>query len=397
MLPRVTINVTGTINRPSLNTDGISGFCFYNNNIADLTTFSTSNRVVKFTNLAAIEAVGITAASTNFKMEHYQLSEFFRAGGVNVWIGVFAVPVSTYDFTELDSMRLKSLGEIKIYATFLNKELDDADLATFNSKIASFDALKKPAIGIVSADIHNLALADLPDLRNLTADLENTSVVIGQDTENVGQTLTVASSKSTPDLGLFVGTLAQAKVSENVLYIGKYNYTNGSILANPGLYWKAGAVSGSLQNISDINEADLDSLNDKGYVFWRYMPNLAGTYLSNDNNCVAITKTFNSVHIVRVKNKAVRELDKALTPLVGTSVLFNSDGTMRPSSINVFESAANAALSTMKDNLEISAYSVYVDPSIDVLSTKTVVLNVSIVPVESADNITVNINFTQSL
>jgi hypothetical protein len=33
-LPRVTINVKGAIERPSLNKDGVTGFVFYNANIA---------------------------------------------------------------------------------------------------------------------------------------------------------------------------------------------------------------------------------------------------------------------------------------------------------------------------------------------------------------------------
>lgn len=394
-LPRVTINVTGSINRPSLNTDGISGFCFYNDYIADLTTFTSTDNIIKFTNLAAIEATGITSTSTHFKNEHYQLSEFFRAGGVNVWIGIFDVP-ATYDFAELDTMRLTSNGEIKIYATFLDKDLISADLAAFNSKIVSFEAFKKPAIGVFASDIHEITLSGLPDLRNLAAQLHNVSCVIGQDTENVGLSLTTSKGASVPDLGIVVGTLAQSKVSENILYIGKYNYTNGSILLNPGLYLE---VSGLPQmiNISDINETDLDILNDKGYIFWRFMPNFAGTYLSNDNNCAKITETFNSIHIVRVRNKAIRELDSVLTPLIGSSVLFNANGTMRQSSITVFQSAAASALQAMKDNLEISDYSIYIDPSKNVLSTKQVELNASIIPVESADNISININFTQSL
>jgi len=387
MLPKVTINVTGSINRPSLNTDGISGFCFYNDNITDLTTFSVTNRIVKFTNLAAIEAVGITSTSTNFKNEYYFLSEFFRAGGVNVWIGIFDVPVS-YDFAELDSMRLTSLGEIKIYATYLDKEFDKVDLASFNTKIAGFESVKKPAVGVFTANTGSIAFADLEDLRNLAAQLKNVSYVIGADAD---EALLLSN------LGIVVGTLAQAKVSENILYVGKYNYTDGTKMLNPALILQVDTTPDEVVLISDITEADLDSLNDKGYIFWRFMPNFAGTYLSNDNNCAKITDTFNSIHIVRVRNKAVRELDSALTPLIGSSVLFNANGTMRQSSIKVFESAAASALQAMKDNLEISDYSIYIDPSKNVLSTKVVELNVSIVPVESADNITININFTQSL
>jgi len=396
-LPKVSINVTGSINRPSTNIDGITGFCFYNANIADLTTFSTTNRIIKFTNLAAIEACGITAASTNFKNEHYQLSEFFRMGGVNVWIGVFAVPSPTYDFTELDSMRLYSNGEIKMYVTYTPKALNATDLATFNTKLSTFDAFKKPAIGIFGADTSSITKALLPDLRVLATDLRYTSVVIGQDTLNEALTVTTALNKSVPALGTITGALYTSKVSENILNVGKYNYSNGSILSTPGFYWKEGLVTGSMVPITTIPETDLDSLNDDGYIFFRYLPNYAGTYLSNDHNCAKVTDTFNSIHIMRVRNKVIRELDRSLSPLIGSSVLFNSDGTMRPASISVFEDAAKSVLSTMQSNLEISAFSVFLDQTLNVLSSKTVTINVRIIVVESADNITINLNFTQSL
>jgi hypothetical protein len=168
-------------------------------------------------------------------------------------------------------------------------------------------------------------------------------------------------------------------------------------MVEPGLFINYATADYILIGSQYIDSADLDALNDKGYIFWRYFPNLQGTYLSNDNNCVDVTDTFNSIHIVRTRNKVFRLLDKALSYLIGSNVLFNGDGTMRTSSINVYENAVSKELQEMINSSEISAFSVYIDPAQNVLSTKEVVIDVAIVPTESSDFITLNVSFVASL
>jgi len=399
-LPNTTINVTGEIVRPALNKDGVTGLVFYNDNIADLTVFTTTNRIVKFTNLPAIEATGILSTSTNFKEEHYQISEYFRAGGGEVYIGVFAVPVGAYDYTELNQMNLISSGSIKIYGIYNPQaELDVADIAIIQTLVAAYEPKKKPAIAILSQDTSTLTLGGLADLRNLAADASNVSVVIGHDTTGVAATLATAASHSVCNLGIVLGTLANASVEENILNIGKYKdkYTNGVSMVVPGFFINNGSTDNTIVAITSIDDADIDILNDYGYIFWRYSPNYPGTHLSNDNNATKITDTFNSIHIMRVRNKVIRELDGALVPLVGSKLLFNTDGTLRPISIAGFENRAKSVLQSMMSRTEISGFVVYIDPTQEALTTKTVTVQVSIVPVESSDYITINIAFVQSL
>jgi len=395
-LPNTSINVTGEIVRPALDKDGIAGLVLYNNNIADLTVFTATENIVKFTNLSAIEATGITKDSTNFKEEHYQLSEFFRAGGGEIYIGIFEIPTGTYDYTELDELNLFSNGEIRLYGVYnTQSELSTSDLGLINSLVESYKVNKKPSIAIVAQNIGTLTLNTLPDLRNLSTSLESVSVVIGQETDNVKYTL--PTTKSTPNLGIVLGTLAIASVEENILNVGKYNYTDGTNMVNPGLVINDGTTDNVLTLISSINDADLNAINDKGYIFWRFFPNYAGTYLSNDNNCAKITDTFNSVHINRVQGKVIRITDGALTPLVGSTLLFNPDGTLRTASRKNFEDAVGEVMLTMLNDGEISAYEVYVDPTQESLASKQVIVQISIVATESADNIAINIAFVTSI
>ena len=395
-LPRVNINVTGGISRPNLNKDGVSGYVFYNDNIADLSEYTTSNRIIKFTNLPSIEATGLTSTSTNFKEEYYQLKEHFRAGGAEVYVGIFDAPAVSNDFTEIETMHLFSAGEIKLYGIYNSKvDLVSTDLALINDIMDDLSTGKQPAYAFYSANTAELSLTTLPNLRGLASNLKYVSVVIGQDTKN--EPLTLSVTNSVANLGVVVGTSSNAKVNENILNVGKYNYTNGIDMVEPGLFINSEDTDDTLVSVKNINSADLDALNDKGYIFWRYFPNLEGTYLSNDNNCSAITDTFNSVHIVRTSNKVIRESDIALTPLIGSTLLFNSDGTLASSSINLISSALSNILSGMVRNEEISAFDIYIDPTQNTLSTKTVNVELAIVPTESLDFITLNVSFVNQI
>ena len=394
-LPKVTVNVTGSINRPSLDKYGVTGFVFYNDNIADLTGLTALTPIKKFTNLAAVEATGITSTSVNFKDEHYDVEQFFLNGGTEMYIGIFAIPAGTYDFTELDSMMLFSEGDIKIYTVPVrDKALAVADVATLEAIVAAYENEKKTAIALYSANTGAIEIGDLEDLRNLSSDASRVSVVLGQDILNYPLSVT---TQNTPGIGAIAGTLAQAKVSENILHIGKYNYAIGTSMNEVGLFLHNGTDANTLIPMTEIDSADQDALYDKGYIFWRYLPNVNGTYLSNDSNCAGISTVFNSIHIVRTRNKAVRELDKGLSLLVGAPVLFNADGTMRQASIKTYENAAGLVLQEMVDAGELSAYSVFVDPSDNVLATKTVTVNASVIPVESSDDVVMNLAFVAEL
>jgi len=397
-LPNTQITVIGQISRPALNTDGIAGFLFYNDNIADLSVFTTTARVVAFTNLSAVEAVGITEESTNFKAEWYQLKEFFRAGGTKIYVYIAPKTAASYDFDQVNEMALFSEGSISLYAIYTPEiALAEAKVGALNTIMASFETNKQNAIALYAANTGTLSLTTLPDLRAGAASLPYVSVVIGQDTEGLALDLTTAGLKSVPAIGLILGTLAVASVSENILNVGKYNYTDGSNLVIPGLFLNNGVTNNILRAVNLYEKADLDELNDKGYIFFRYFCNYPGTYLSNDNNAAKLTDTFNSIHIMRVRNKAVRELDKALVPLVGSPLLFNSNGTLRVASRKVFEQAAASVLQSMQNKSEISAYSIFIDPTQNALATKTVEVAATIVPVESADYINIKLVFAQNI
>lgn len=387
-LPQVIFNISdGNLGRTALNNDEISGLIFYNANVADLTGITAAAPVAKFTNLGSIETAGITETSTNFKNEWYVINEYFRMGGGDVWIGIF--PANTANtFAELTTMKNTSAGEIRQYGVFANGvNFSTTHINTINTLMATMYTEKKPAVAIAAFDYSGVTtLAGFDDLRNLAADAPYVSVVIGSDTQNLPNTL--SATTSLPNLGAVVGALSSAKVSTNILHVAQFNYTDGVDMVIPGIRYNGTTIT----PITSIAEADLDTLNDKGYLFWRFFPNVSGTYLSNDNNSTDITSDFANIHNCRTIGKVIRNVDANVTTLVGSQVSL-SGGLLTPQSINRFKTAASSPLNVMEADGEISSYTIYIDKNQNVSSTNTVNIQISIVPIFSADNIVISLGF----
>lgn len=389
-LPQVTFSLSdGNLGRTAITKDEISGFVFYNDNVADLTGITAAANVVKFTNLGSLETAGFTETSTNFKTEWYMLSEYFRMGGGDVWVGVFPVPAGSYDYTELTTMNNTSAGEIRQYGINSNLvRFNTTDISTVNTLIDGFWDEKKPSIAIMGFDYSGeTTLAGFDDLRALASNAPYVSVVLGSDTENMPDTL--SATTSLPNIGAVLGAISSAKVQTNILYVNQFNYTDGTQMVTPGIRFSGTTIN----SIKLYDDSDLDLLNDKGYIFWRYFANLSGTYLSNDHNCTVLTSDFSSIHNNRVMGKVIRDVDTNVTPLVGGEVILK-EGLLTASSLNVFKNAASSPLSVMESNGEISSFSVFIDKTQNVSSTNTITIQISIVPVFSADTITIELGFS---
>ena len=397
-LPKVTINIgEGGLGRTALSKSGISGFLFYNDNIEDLINFSATNRAIKFTNLKAVEATGITSSSTHFTVEHLHISEFFRQGGTELWIGIYADPGSALDYSELATLQQKATGEIRLFGIpHSGVGLDVVNVALINVQLTAFNTAKQSAHAIYCADISDITLALLPDMRDLSADAKFVSVVIGQDTEGTSKTVTDILSGSIPNVGAVLGALARSNVNKNVMNPANYNYTNGVEMTEPGFFATSGSTANSWIKVADMEAADLDSLNTKGYLFWRLHNNYNGVFLSNDHTSTVLTSDYANIHNVRTMNKVVRGVDGALIPLLGINAK-TTGGVIDSSTIKRYTKAVEFILNQMLIEEEISEYSIYIDPTQNIASTGTIEIDLAIVPQSTADDITINIGYTAVL
>lgn len=393
-LPNVTFTIlNGGIGRNIENQDGISGFVFLNDNVADLTQFSATNNIIAFNTLKDVEKTGITSSSTNFKEEYYQISEFFRMGGNKLYVGIFDTSSTIED--GIEAMHIFSAGTIRLYGAVESIDLAEASINSLNTVMQVFVNSKKPAIAIYGANTGTIEATGLPDLRNLTSPSPWVSCVLGQDTEKYPLTVT---TKSLPNVGAVLGAISSTDVATNPMNIGKFNYATGGYMNIPGFMLNDGLTSNVLYKLTDsvIAESLLDDLNAKGYLFWRYT-SLAGSYLNNDHTCDLNDSDFYAIHNTRVMQKAIRLADIVLTPMIGSKIVVNSDGTIKKETINSMTNELNVAFRTMSDAVELSDWNVYIDKSQKPLVNNTIDVEISILPIGSSDYINVTIGFKGTL
>lgn len=188
--------------------------------------------------------------------------------------------------------------------------------------------------------------------------------------------------RNTAAVGLALGALSKAKVSENIAWIEKFNLT-GDGFAKPGFV--AGREIKSL--------GDLRTLNEKRYIFTQSHTGIAGAYFNDSHTCTVDTEDFAYIESNRTINKATRLLRTALLPKLASPVLVDIDGKLPQSVSKSFEGLCRSALEGMVANQEVSAFDVYVDPKQNILATSELKIKAEITPVGTARKITVDLGF----
>lgn len=188
--------------------------------------------------------------------------------------------------------------------------------------------------------------------------------------------------KNTAAVGLALGAISKAKVSENIAWIEKFNLTGEG-------FSKAGFVGG--EEIKSL--ADLRTLNEKRYIFAQTHTGLAGIYFNDSHTCTTGTADFAYIENNRTINKATRLLRAALLPKLASPVLVDIDGKLPQSVSKSFEGLCRSALEGMVANQEVSAFDVYVDPKQNILATSELKVKAEITPIGTARKIKVDLGF----
>ncbi|MBF7092887.1 DUF2586 family protein [Flavobacterium sp. ALJ2] len=190
------------------------------------------------------------------------------------------------------------------------------------------------------------------------------------------------SYKNTAAVGLALGAISRAKVSENIAWIEKFNLTGEG-------FAKAGFVGGEeMKNLGTLRE-----LNEKRYIFVKTHTGLPGLYFNDSHTCTTGTSDFAYVENNRTINKATRLLRTALLPKLASPVLVDIDGKLPQSVSKNFEGLCRSALEGMVANQEVSNFDVYVDPKQNILATSELKVKAEITPIGTARKIMVDLGF----
>jgi len=374
----VVINkLSGGLGRRNPEQDMVSGLLF--NGVETLNL--KFNKIERLASLEDAEALDITE---NYDIDgqsaYYQIQQFFRMNPSGD-LYIMVVDAASYADTVKKAMDMqeKANGNIRQMAIICSNE------TTFVQTKAAL-AIAQEQANLAYADYMPFEIllegkgfdtateAASPSLAELNS--ENVSVVVAMDVEKA------VYYKNTAAVGLALGALSKAKVSENIAWIEKFNLT-GNGFAKPGF------VGG--KEIKSLG--DLRTLNDKRYIFTQTHTGVAGVYFNDSHTCTTGTSDFAYIENNRTINKATRLLRTALLPKLASPVLVDIDGKLPQSVSKSFEDLCRNALEGMVANQEVSAFDVYVDPKQNILATSELKVKAEITPVGTARKIVVDLGF----
>jgi hypothetical protein len=316
---------------------------------------------------------------------HYHISEYFR---MNPKGDLFVmIQSATTTFSEIVDLQNAADGKVRQVGVYTQSGFATADVSKIQTQLDTCFNNYKPLEAIYQADFSTVTdLTTLSDLHQLTA--KNVSVLLGQDGANKGEELWLAVQKSIGTVGAALGTISASKVSESIAWVGKFDVSDVELetlaFANGAFY-------------SSLSDGLKNAIENKGYIFLKKYVGYPGSYFNNPYTCVASSSDYSRINLNRTINKAGREVRTFLLPAIASPVFFLADGTLTTDVCSYFETQAARALDQMVRDGELSAFKTLVNPTQNVLSTNKLVINVSLVPVGTADVIDVNVGFVLSV
>lgn len=361
-------------------------------------------------NMRDVEALGITEEyDTTNKVNVYRHAvEFYRTAGEGTELYIMVVdPTTTMSAiceTKAKSMLPVAKGKIKQLAIAINVP-EGAEITMLNGIPENvYNAIPKAqALALWAFDNHMpcqvflegynyggeaSSVAHLREIENVTA--TKVSVFIGQDYK-YAKTLT-GNSQKFADVGTLLGVCAKAKVHQNVGNNEEFNITDATKDA-----WMEPGVSSHTSN--DQVFEDLQTLEEKGFLFGVEYTGMAGVRINNDHVCTPIVvDADNKVneHTIaygRVMDKAVRGLRTAYLPKVKTDWVVNKDtGKIPPGVVVALENIGDKVFEDMEKRGEITYGKTSVDKDSDLIVSKELKVSFVAIPKGSIGEIKGTIN-----
>jgi hypothetical protein len=286
-------------------------------------------------------------------------------------------------------MQVQANGEVRQFMVFsahgTSASNINADLDAIQAVGVTMANNYTPASTIYAPNIY--AISDLSTLPNTRLRSDRyVSCFIGQDGNALGAELVVASGLAVPAMGACLGTIALAKVENDIAWVGAFNVSNGT--EDETVSFSNGAL---VANVAFNLQTQLDNF---GYIFMIKKPGIVGSYFNDSHCAISVTSDYAYIERNRVIGKAERIIYTSYAPLEFSDLFVNPDGTLTGFTISIFKDAITPSMNAMVANGEISAYSISIDPTQNVISTSNINILVKIVPVGIARSITVTLAFS---
>lgn len=350
------------------------------------------------TDVEQLDTLGISA--TTHSVLRYHVSEYFR---INPGSKLYVVSIAENDgqFVAIKQLqqfaegKLRQIGIVDLVTAFANLA---TSANTIQARLIELSVANMPLSAVYSA--HNISSANLfalPNLRNLGCD--RVSVCIGQDGSGRGNYVSREFSKNVGIVGATLGAVSKAKVHESIAWVEKQNLVGGtypkSLTGNVLVGRELDVVKfidGTFAG--DLTPAQIQSINDKGYLFPMKHVGYSGTFFNDSYTATATDSDFSTIENNRAIDKAQRGVYSKLLPKISGPIYIDpATGSISADSIASLEAIGATPLEQMERDGELSGFKIFINPEQDVLTSSQLQVTIKIVPVGVLREIVVNIGF----
>jgi len=355
------------------------------------------------------EQLGVTAEAdaTSGVNIYRHVREFFRMAGEGTELNLMLVPqaetlstiVEDVDGDMLKRLLIDADYKVRQLAVALNPtaaplivdglptDLLPAITKAQASALWAFNQFMPMQIFLEGRSVGSSAI--VADLRDPAIDATKVTVVIGQDWKYAETK--AGEAQNFADVGTALGVCAAAGINQNIGDNEAFNLTEAT---------KDAWVIPGLSNHSKIKDAfqELQTYENKGYVFGTTYPGLGGVRFNNDHVCAPViidvegNMNEHTIAFGRVVDDAVRQLRTAYLPKIKKTYPVDQNGKI-PAGVRVsLESIGDQIFADMQRAGEISSGKTTINPDSDLLVAKELIVSYSIIPTGSIGEITGTIN-----
>jgi len=233
---------------------------------------------------------------------------------------------------------------------------------------------------------------DLRAIENVEA--TKVSVVIGQDWK-YADTKTGLAQKFA-DVGTVLGVCSSASIAQNIGDNEAFDLNDSTKDA-----WMIAGLSHHKKNTEIYSQ--LQTFEDKGYIFGLSYAGLAGIRINNDHVCAPIivdqdgNMNEHTIAYGRVMDDAIRQLRSVYLPKIKKTYPVDENGKLLIRSLVSLEQIGDDVFDDMQNANEISIGKTTIDPESDLLVKKELIVSFVIVPMGTLGEITGTINIKNSL
>jgi hypothetical protein len=321
---------------------------------------------------------------------YYLVDTYFKANqNGKLFIGIYDF-TSAFDETKISAVQNFAKYEIRQIGIYTNKDLSSAIVNSVNAECELLASRKKPLCAVIAAQPASFTKSTLPDISGQKAKFVSVTIGNSYGETSRGYNLKGITNQYPSDLGALLGHLSREKVGNSIAWVGQHNIQQGTEFEDVMLI-----TGDTWSDIEDLNTPT--ELYNKGYIFPGKQITESGSFFYNSRTADITTSDFLDIERTRTMNKVARLTNTALTPFLSSPILVAANGEIDNAVIESFNLAISQQLTQMVTNAELSAFSIFIDPTQQILVTKNLIIDVVMIPIGKAENITINLNFALSL